>query len=194
MAKRGRFRGSHAGAPGSGGCSAIAGELAARPRLRLKPLSHDARRAAGRGCRVVNGRRLSWFVADGLTRETRADERISNIPFIIRGRARSAAMQFRLHISLSRTFFQTPPSDHKALTYCFFEKNPCGYRMGQVNSHGESRPSESDPGAAATDRGQQPLAKNGATPGLQRADRRAERVSPKGDLAEGEDLSSNPLL
>jgi hypothetical protein len=34
---------------------------------------------------------------------------------------------------------------------------------------------------------------NGGIPGLQPPDRRAERVLPKGVLAEGEELSSNPL-
>ena len=42
-------------------------------------------------------------------------------------------------------------------------------------------------------RGEQPAVKNGGIPGLLRADRSAERVSPEGVLAEGEALSSNPL-
>jgi hypothetical protein len=41
--------------------------------------------------------------------------------------------------------------------------------------------------------GAQPAAENGGIPGLFRADRRAERLSAYGMLAEGEVLSSNPL-
>jgi hypothetical protein len=65
--------------------------------------------------------------------------------------------------------------------------------MGPVNSQGESRASETDFEPPATAQGAHPSAKNGGIPGLQRADRRAERVSPEGVLAEGEILSSNPL-
>ena len=43
-------------------------------------------------------------------------------------------------------------------------------------------------------RGEQPAVKNGGIPGLLRADLGTERVSPKGVLAEQEDLSSNPLF
>ena len=65
--------------------------------------------------------------------------------------------------------------------------------MSQVNSHGESRASETDSEPPATAQGAHPSAKSGGIPGLQRADLRAERVSPEGVLAEGEELSSNPL-
>ena len=56
--------------------------------------------------------------------------------------------------------------------------------MAQVNSHGESRPSERKFGPARRCQGQQPSSKNGAFPGLQRPDRRSERVSPRGVLAD----------
>jgi hypothetical protein len=56
--------------------------------------------------------------------------------------------------------------------------------MGEVNSHGERRASERDFELPAPAQGAQPSAKNGRIPGLQRAGDRAERVSPKGVLAE----------
>ncbi len=59
------------------------------------------------------------------------------------------------------------------------------HRMGRVNSRGERRPSERVSGVAPTRRGEQPSPEKGGIPGLQRADRSAERVSPKGVLAEG---------
>ena len=62
-----------------------------------------------------------------------------------------------------------------------------------MNSYGESRASERVFGSMRARRGEQPAVRNGAIPGLQRADRPAERVSPEGILAEGEELSSNPL-
>jgi hypothetical protein len=65
--------------------------------------------------------------------------------------------------------------------------------MGQVNSRREGRASERDFELPVPAQGAQPSAKNGAVPGLQHADRPAERVSPSGVLAEGEELSSNPL-
>ena len=66
--------------------------------------------------------------------------------------------------------------------------------MGQVNRRRESGPSERDFEPPALAQGAQPAAKNGRIPGLQRPDRRAERVSPKGILAEGEELWSNILF
>jgi hypothetical protein len=68
-----------------------------------------------------------------------------------------------------------------------------GYRMGQVNSDGESCLSESNFRSATASRGEQPAANNGRIPGLQRAPRRTERVSRKGVLAEQEELWSNTL-
>jgi len=65
--------------------------------------------------------------------------------------------------------------------------------MGQVNSYGESRASERVFGFMRARRGEQPAVKNGGIPGLFRAEHRAERVSPEGVLADGEELSSNPL-
>ena len=65
--------------------------------------------------------------------------------------------------------------------------------MGQVNSRGESRASESDSEPPAAIQGAQPSTKNGRIPGLFRADQRTERLSAQGILAEGEELSSNPL-
>jgi hypothetical protein len=65
--------------------------------------------------------------------------------------------------------------------------------MGEVNSHGESGLSERDSRPAPASRGEQPPAENSGIPGLFRADRSAERVSPEGMLVEGEELSSNPL-
>ena len=56
------------------------------------------------------------------------------------------------------------------------------------------RPIETVSDSARTGRGAQPSAKNGRIPGLQRADRRAERVSPEGVLAEGSSLAANTLF
>jgi hypothetical protein len=69
-----------------------------------------------------------------------------------------------------------------------------GYRLGQVNSRGESWLSERDFRPAPASGGEQLAAENGGIPGLQRADGRAERLSAWAVLAEGEELSSNPLL
>ena len=65
--------------------------------------------------------------------------------------------------------------------------------MGQVNSRGESWLSERHPRPAPASGGAQPTAENSGIPGPFRADHRAERRSLKGVLAEGEELSSNPL-
>ena len=65
--------------------------------------------------------------------------------------------------------------------------------MGQVNSCRESRASERDFGPPAPAQGAQASAINGRIPRLFKVDHRAERLSPKGVLAEGEELSSNPL-
>jgi hypothetical protein len=65
--------------------------------------------------------------------------------------------------------------------------------MGQVNGRRESRALESDSAPPAPVQGAQPSTKNGRIPGLFRADDQAERVLPEGVLAEGEELSSNPL-
>jgi hypothetical protein len=66
--------------------------------------------------------------------------------------------------------------------------------MGQVNSHGESWLSERYYRPAPASGGQQPDAENRGIPGLFRVDLRAERLSAQALLAEGEELSSNPLL
>jgi hypothetical protein len=71
-----------------------------------------------------------------------------------------------------------------------FPRKLGGYRMGQVNSHGESRRSERSFGRLAAWRGQRRLAENRRIPELQRAERRAERLSPEGFLADGEDSNS----
>ena len=65
--------------------------------------------------------------------------------------------------------------------------------MGQVNSAGESRTSERAFEPPAPAKGAQPSAKNDGIPGLQRPDWGTQRLSPKGILAEEEELSSNPL-
>jgi hypothetical protein len=65
--------------------------------------------------------------------------------------------------------------------------------MGQVNSHGERQSSETEVKPTARAQGAQRAAKNGGLPGLFRADPRTERLSAKAMLAEGEELSSNPL-
>ena len=57
--------------------------------------------------------------------------------------------------------------------------------MAEVNSHRESGASERDFEPPASAQGAQLSGKNGRIPGLQRRDRRAERVSPEGVLAEG---------
>ena len=59
-------------------------------------------------------------------------------------------------------------------------------QTGRVNSPREMCRSERNFGRLAAWRGQRRLAENGRIPGLQRADRRAERLSPEGFLAEGE--------
>ena len=59
-----------------------------------------------------------------------------------------------------------------------FIGNSNGYRMGQVNSHGETRASERDFDLPAPAQGAHPAAKNGRFPGLFRVDCWAERVSP----------------
>jgi hypothetical protein len=71
--------------------------------------------------------------------------------------------------------------------------DPTGTEIGQVNSHRDSWLLERDFWPEPASEGEQPRAQNGGIPGLQRGDRRAERVSPEGILAEGEELSSNPL-
>jgi hypothetical protein len=65
--------------------------------------------------------------------------------------------------------------------------------MDQVNGRRESRALETDSEPPAPVQGAQLSAKNGRIPGLFRTDHRAERGSPTDVLAEGEELSSNPL-
>jgi hypothetical protein len=65
--------------------------------------------------------------------------------------------------------------------------------MGQVNGRRESRALESDSELPAPVQGAQPSTKNGRLPGLFRADQQTERLSAYDVLAEGEELSSNPL-
>ena len=64
-------------------------------------------------------------------------------------------------------------------------KNQSGYRMGQVNSRGERRPSERNSRPVSRVRGEQLPARNGRIPGLQRGDRRTERMLPKRRLGGG---------
>jgi hypothetical protein len=65
--------------------------------------------------------------------------------------------------------------------------------MGQVNGRRETCVSERNFRPAHASGSEQPAAKNGGIPGLQRADRPTERVSAWAVLAEGEELSTNPL-
>jgi hypothetical protein len=73
------------------------------------------------------------------------------------------------------------------LSGCFRKGNCIWYRMAQVNSRGESRPSERRLRRALALRGQQPTAESGGFRGLQRGGRRTERMLPKGTLAEERD-------
>jgi hypothetical protein len=66
--------------------------------------------------------------------------------------------------------------------------------MSQVNSRGESQAQERDFEVLRPAQGAQPSAKNGRVPRLLRADQQPERLSAQAMLAEGEELSSNPLL
>src|SRR5918996_4670116 len=66
--------------------------------------------------------------------------------------------------------------------------------MGQVNGRRESRALESDSEPPAPVQGAQPSTKNGRIPGLFRTDQQTERLSAWAVLAEGEELSSNPLF
>ena len=75
----------------------------------------------------------------------------------------------------------------------FHKPDSDGYRMGEVNSHGESWLSERDFELLAAAQGAQPSAKNGRIPGLFRADQQTERMSSVGVLAERQELSPNPL-
>jgi hypothetical protein len=105
------------------------------------------------------------------------------------GRSRLSSIR---HLSLTNRNFEpriwtTPPN------FLSQRGNSNGYRMGQVNSRRESRASERDFEPPAPARGEQPSAKNGRIPGLLSGYRCAERLSPEGVLAEGEELSSNPL-
>jgi hypothetical protein len=65
--------------------------------------------------------------------------------------------------------------------------------MAQVNSQGESCLSERDFELPVPGQGAQPSSKIGRIPVVFRAEDRAERELPNGMLAEGEELSSNPL-
>jgi hypothetical protein len=65
--------------------------------------------------------------------------------------------------------------------------------MARVNSWRESRPLESVFVADGRCCGQQPPAKKGGIPGLQRADRQSESGFARGVLAEREVLSTKPL-
>jgi hypothetical protein len=65
--------------------------------------------------------------------------------------------------------------------------------MGQVNGRRESRALESDSEPLAPVQGAQPSKKNGRIPGLFRADEQPESEFAQVVLAEGEELSSNPL-
>ena len=62
--------------------------------------------------------------------------------------------------------------------------------MAEVNSRRESRASERDFEPPAAARGEQPSAKNGGIPGLQRADRRTESGFADVVLADVEDSNS----
>jgi hypothetical protein len=66
--------------------------------------------------------------------------------------------------------------------------------MGEVNSPGENRPPETGGEPPRPAQGAQLPAENGAAPGLFRASQRAERVSPEGMLADGEDSNSRYLI
>jgi hypothetical protein len=68
-----------------------------------------------------------------------------------------------------------------------------GYQIGQVNSHRESWASERLFRPAPASGGEHASAKNGRIPGPFRPGHRAERLSAYCILAEGEELSSNPL-
>jgi hypothetical protein len=57
--------------------------------------------------------------------------------------------------------------------------DPNGYRIGQVNSHGENWLSERRSRPAPASGGEQPTAENGRVPGLFRADPRTKRLSAK---------------
>ena len=86
------------------------------------------------------------------------------------------------------------PNVGRLVAICLILKgNSNGYRIGPVNSHGESWLSERHPRPAPASGGEQPGAENGRIPALFRADPRAERLSPTGVLAEEDELSSNPL-
>ena len=65
--------------------------------------------------------------------------------------------------------------------------------MGEVNSRRESPASERDFEPLPPAQGAQPSAKNGGIPRPQRADRQAESRFAQVVLAEGQELSSNPL-
>jgi hypothetical protein len=65
--------------------------------------------------------------------------------------------------------------------------------MGQVNGRRESRALESDSEPTAPGQGAQASAKNGRIPGLSRVDPPTESGFAQVVLAEGEELSTNPL-
>ena len=80
------------------------------------------------------------------------------------------------------------------LTPCLIKKSSSGYRIAEVNSRRESPALERDFELPTSAQGERQTAKNGGIPGPQRADRRAERASPKGVLADGEDSNSRYLI
>jgi hypothetical protein len=81
----------------------------------------------------------------------------------------------------------------RQLTPCRRTGKSSGYRMARVNSRGEDPPRERVFGPAQTRRDQQPHAENGGIPGPQLVAPKAESGFAQGVLAEGEELSSNPL-
>jgi hypothetical protein len=88
--------------------------------------------------------------------------------------------EFCDRISGGREVLRNARCGRSGPTPCFAMAFPSGYRIGSVNSRGESRPFDRVCGPAVTGGGLQPLAGNGGIPGLQRADWQAGRVSCRG--------------
>jgi hypothetical protein len=100
---------------------------------------------------------------------------------------------FGLLLSPTEDQIRTPRLDMPNLTICDCLENLSGYRMGQVNSRGESWLSESDSKPVSAPGGEQPTPENSGAPGLFKAYPRAESGFAHVALAEGEELSSKPL-